>query len=184
MTTAPLVDPDPRAMSPRARTYISAGGTRHLLIGLTMITAPWLYSAAAFIPIFNLLDSAVWAWTMTIVGAICLLGAMTRHADIARAGMIGSAVLTVVLAAGLTLGLINVWWNFGSALGTERLTDLFLDRPTLYPVELVHIVVAPPSPFLALVLISVSIKDFTMCAQPLRVPVEDRAEVARLRREV
>jgi hypothetical protein len=181
MTSAAMVDPDPRAMSPRARTYISAGGTRHLFIGLSMIVAPWLYSAAAFIPIFNLLDSGIWAWSMTMVGAVCLAGALTRKPDIARAGMIGSAVLTVVLAAGLTLGLINVWWSFGQTLGTERLLDLVIDRPPLYPAELVQIVVAPPSPFLALVLISLSVKDFTMCAQPLRVPVEDRLEVARVR---
>lgn len=181
MTTAPMVDHDPRAMSRRARVYISAGGCRHLFIGLSMLIAPWLYSAAAFVPIFNLLDSSIWAWSMCVVGLVCLAGAFTRQTDIARAGMIGSAILTVVLATGLTLGLVNVWWSFGERLGMDRLLQLVLDHPALYPAELVQIVVAPPSPFLALVLLSLSVKDFTMCAQPLRVPVEDRVEIARLR---
>jgi hypothetical protein len=182
MTVLPLVDHSPGAMTRRARTYITAGGSRHLLIGVTMLLAPWLYSAAAFLPIFNLVNQAWWAWTMIVVGVVCLAGAVTRNVDIARAGMIGSAVVTVVLAAGLTLGLINVWWGFADTLGETRLAHLLHDRPYLYPVDLIRIVAAPPSPFLSLLLLSVSVKDFTMCAQPLRVPLEDRVEVAKLRR--
>jgi hypothetical protein len=168
-------------MTRRARTYVSAGGSRHFLIGVSMLAAPWLYSAAAFIPIFNLVSQVWWAWIMIAVGVVCLVGAITRNIDIARAGMIGSAVVTVVLAAGLTLGLINVWWTFGNTLGEDLLAQLLHDRPALYPASLVRIVAAPPSPFLSLLLLSVSVKDFTMCAQPLRVPLEDRLEFTKFR---
>jgi hypothetical protein len=177
------IDHTPGAMSRRARTYISAGGTRHFLIGASMVVAPWLYSAASFIPIFNLIDQIVWAWIMVVVGLVCLTGAITRNVGVARAGMIGSAVVTAVLAVGLLLGITNVWIGFGEHLGGDLLTDLLLNRPALYPGELVKIVAAPPSPFLPLLLCSVAVKDFTMCAQPLRVPAEDRVEIARLRAE-
>lgn len=182
MTLHPIVDHSPHAMTKRARVYVYAGGLRHFFIGVSMLFAPWLYSAAAFIPIFNFLNQAIWAWMMVVVGAVCMAGAATRKVDIARAGMVGSAVVTLVLAVGLTLGLINVWWSFAQAMGTERLWLLFLDRPAVYPYELITVFAPPPSPFLALIMLSVSVKDFTMCAQPLRVPLEDRVEVARLRK--
>lgn len=182
MTILPRIDHTPGAMSRRARVYITAGGSRHFLIGLSMVLTPWMYSAAAFIPIFNLVNQAWWAWIMIVVGLVCLVGSITRQPEIARAGMIGSAVVTLVLAAGLTIGIANVWLAFAQVLGSDRLWELLYDRPPLYPLDLVRVVVAPPSPFLALLLISVSVKDFTMCAQPLRVPAEDRVEVAKLRR--
>ena len=173
MTIVPRVDHTPGAMSRRARIYIIAGGSRHFLIGLTIVLFPWLYSSAAFIPVFNLVDQLLWGCIMLVVGAVCLVGAITRKADIARAGMVGSAVITAVLAVGLLLGLINVWIMFGQTVGGPALLDLIRDRPRMFPIELAKRVTAPPSPFLPLLLLSVTVKDFTMCAQPLRVPVED-----------
>lgn len=169
-----IVNHEPGAMSRRARVYIIAGGSRHLLIGLTIIFGPWLYSSAAFIPIFNLINAQIWAWIMVTVGAVCLAGAITKQVDVARAGMVGSAIVTVVLAVGLCLGLANVWIMFAQHIGWDALWHLILERPALFPADALR-VIAPPSPFLPLLMLSVSIKDFTMCAQPLKVPIEDRA---------
>lgn len=182
MALPPIVDHTQGAMSRRARVYISAGGLRHLGIGATMLAAPWLYSAAAFVPIFNLVGQIWWASIMVVVGLVCIVGAFTRKVDIARAGMIGSAVVTVVLATGLTFGLLNVWFGFLNAVGQHGFFELLIDRPAVYPKFLLGIYPAPPSPLLAFLLLSLSVKDFTMCAQPLRVPLEDQVEVARLRR--
>jgi hypothetical protein len=154
---------------------------RHLFVGLTILTLPWAYSASAFIPIFNLVDQAIWAWVMIVVGALCLLGAVTKNQDLSRAGMVGSAIVTSVLAMGLTLGVINTWIIFGHNIGSENLIQLILDHPSVFPAEMAKRFIAPPSPFLPLLLLSVSVKDFTMCAQPLRVPLEDRIRVVSLR---
>lgn len=178
VTLHPLVDHSPGAMTPRARTYISAGGWRHLLIGLTMLGLPWLYSAAAFIPIFNLLSLNVWGWEMTVVGLVCLVGSLTRRADVARVGMVGSAVTTLVLAAGLSVGVIEVWIAWLNAISPAAVWDLLATRPPTFPVDLlVGTSTVPPSPFLPLVMLAVTVKDFTMCAQPLRVPLEERVGI-------
>jgi hypothetical protein len=172
-----LIPPADRlAMSRRAQTYIFTGGARHLIVGLTMIAMPWLYSSAAFIPIFNLLGSysiVVWAWVMTVVGLACTVGAFVRNPTLSRWGMVGSAVVTLVLGAGLTIGVVNQWIIFSHAAGWDNVVELILSRPTRFPADLLGLVVAPPSPFLPILLLSVAVKDFTMCAQPLRVPLED-----------
>lgn len=172
MTILPI-DHSPGAMSQRARVYVIAGGMRHFLIGLTIVLTPWMYTSAAFIPIFNLVDQQLWGWIMLVVGMVCVVGAITRKPDTARAGMVASAIVTAVLAVGLLLGVINVWIEFGYTVGGDALLDLINDRPRMFPMELALKMVAPPSPFLPLLLLSVTVKDFTMCAQPLRVPLED-----------
>lgn len=171
-------------MSRRARIYLSAAGAvRHMPTGLSMLAAPWWYSSAAFIPIFNWLNVEAWGWLMLVVGLVCVVGAATRNGDVSRSGMIGSATLTAVLALGLTFGLLNVWAAFVEALGWDRLLVLILSRPRIYPPDLAHIVTAPASPFLPLLMLALAIKDFTICAQPMRTPLEDgRVELARLRK--
>lgn len=170
-----IVDRSPDAMTNRARVYIVAGGARHLLIGLTLLILPWLYASGAFVPIFNLLPLAVWGWVMVIVGALCLLSAVARNASIARYGIAGSAVVTLVLAAGLSFGIADLWVAWANAIGGARVQDLFLSRPAEYPGYLRAIsMIVPPSPFLPLVMLAVTVKDFAMCAQPLRVPLEER----------
>lgn len=177
MTIHPLINHEPEAMSRRAQTYIMAGGWRHFLLGASMVAFPWLYSAAAFIPIFNLFGGSsvqVWAWIMVAVGLVCLIGSSARNANLARAGMVGSAVVTLVLGAGLALGVVNVWIAFVHTIGWPEVLRLVVDRPTAFPTDLLRRTLAPPSPFLPLLLLSLTVKDFTMCAQPLRVPLEDR----------
>ena len=168
-----LTDPDPASMSRRAQIYVTASALRHFLIGLSLLAGPWLYSAAAFIPIFNQLPQLGWAWVMLLTGVLGLLGSFTRRAMIARLAIGASAVVTTVLAAGITIGLVNVWVDFYQVIGPDRFWALVEARPAIFPAELAVFVLAPPSPFLALILLSVSVKDFTMCAQPLRVPIED-----------
>lgn len=108
---------------------------------------------------------------------MCLVGAVTRNVSVARAGMAGSAIITSILAVGISLGLLNVWIDFVHSMGPNQFWELLLRHPTVYPLDLVIIATAPPSPFLAFLLLSVSVKDFTMCAQPLRVPLEDQVTV-------
>lgn len=182
MTIPHIIDRTPDAMTPRARTYIAAGGWRHFLIGLTMLGMPWLYGSGAFIPIFNLLPLIAWGWVTTLVGAVCLVGSFTRNGNIARVGIVGSAVITLVLAAGLSIGVAIVWSEWVGAIGVPEALSLFRDHPSMFPVDLlVGTSTVPPSPFLPLVMLAVTVKDFTMCAQPLRVPFEERVGVHRPR---
>lgn len=186
MTIPHIVDRTPDAMTPRARTYIAAGGWRHFLIGLTMLGLPWLYGAASFIPIFNLLTVGQWGIVTTLVGAVCLTGSFTRKGDIARWGMVGSAVITLVLAAGLSIGVALVWYQWLTAIGPQAAIELLRTHPDKFPVELlvgplVGTSSVPPSPFLPFVMLALTVKDFAMCAQPLRVPLEERVGVPRPR---
>lgn len=135
---------DPRAMTTRARVYLGAAGFRHLGIGLSLLLTPQLYLAAAFIPIFNLLPLTVWGSLMTLEGIACGVAAWTRHTGTARGSIGASAVITSVMAAGLCIGLIAAWLN---GLST--------------------------SPVVGVILLAITVKDFTMCAQPLRVPLEE-----------
>jgi hypothetical protein len=112
---------------------------------------------------------------MVLTGAACLLGAVAKNGNIARAGVCSSAVVTLVLAVGLTIGIIAVWVGWSQAVGWDQAWKIMLNRPETYPPQLLQIYIAPPSPFLPLVMLAVTVKDFTMCAQPLRVPLEERA---------
>lgn len=172
----PIIDHSPDAMTPRARTYIAAGGWRHFLVGATMLAFPWLYGAAAFIPIFNLISVTQWGIVTTLVGLICLGGSATRNGDVARVGIVGSAILTLVLAAGLAVGVSAVWVEWVNQVGWDEIVTLFRTHPKALPASLlIQGTTVPPSPFLPLVMCALTVKDFTMCAQPLRVPLEERA---------
>lgn len=144
----PTTAADPRAMTTRARVYLGAAGFRHFSIGLSLLLTPQLYLAAAFIPIFNLLPLPVWGVVMTLEGVACALAAATRHTGTARGSIGFSAVITSVMAAGLSVGIIASWLNGLS-----------------------------PSPVLGVILLALTVKDFTMCAQPLRVPLEESVGV-------
>ena len=168
-----FVDHSPGAMTRRARVYLSAAGFRHAAIGVFLLGTPWLFSAAAFVPIFNLLPLNVWGVVMLLDGLGCLAAAILRNADIARAAMVLSAVITLILGAGLAFGIVQAWDVWIGRLGFPAAVDLFMDRPTMFPADLVAVAPAPPSPFLPLVMLAVTIKDFVMVAQPLRVPLEE-----------
>lgn len=166
----------------RARIYIGAGGFRHGVVGLTMLILPWLYAGAAFVPIFNLIPLTAWGWIMTVTGLVCVAAAVVRNGNIARVGIVCSAVITLVLAAGLTIGIAAVWMQWTHAIGWGRLVALFWDHPVAYPDYLRAVTpLTPPSPFLPLIMLAFTVKDFTMCAQPLRVPLEERMGDRRLR---
>lgn len=166
------------AMTNRARVYFYTGGGRHALTGLTILFLPWLYSGAAFVPIFNLLSLGTWGWVMSLVGLTCCLAAFNRNADLARFGIVLSATVTAVIALGLWFGIGFVWAQWFTHIGSVEFWKLVLDRPSQYPPYLKLITaIIPPSPFLPIAMTAFVIKDFTMCAQPLRVPLEERVGV-------
>lgn len=170
-----LVDKSPWTMTTRARVYLSAAGARHFVIGLTLLLVPWLYSSAAFVPLFNLLSLPLWGVIMTIEGVICLTAGIARNADLARAGMAISAVITLVLGAGLAIGISAAWLTWGDRVGWDQAATLLWTHPLIYPPDLLGFGPAPPSPFLPIIMLTLTVKDFTVCAQPLRVPLEEWA---------
>jgi hypothetical protein len=176
-----IVDHSPEAMTTRARVYLAACGFRHALLGIFVIGTPWLFSAALFVPIFNLLPLIAWGAIMFVCGFLCTTAWITRRADWARAGMVISASITLVLAAGLTIGLVSVWTDWVQAVGWGTVRTLFAGHDDTYPARLLSVASAPPSPFLALVMIAVTVKDFAVCAQPMRVPLEESITRRRLK---
>jgi len=177
-----IVDHSPEAMTTRARVYLGASGFRHTLLGLFAIFTPWLFNAALFVPIFNLLPLLAWGIVMVFTGLTCTVAWIIRNADIARAGIVMSASITLVLAVGLTIGLVDVWAGWANAVGWSEARNLFLAREILYPPRLLTLAPAPPSPFLVLVMLAVTVKDYAVCAQPMRVPLEESVRVRRLKR--
>jgi hypothetical protein len=181
---ASTVARDDKHMSPRARAYIAFGGFRHTATGLTMLALPWLYSSAVFLPIFNVFGGtsiAVWGWTMVAIGVVCYAGAILGNPTVSRYGIAASAAITSILAVALTLGLVGAWTTFAGQLHTGELWQLIAARPAKFPTELLERLMPPPSPLLMIAFLSFGGKDFTMCAQPLRVPLEDRRIRAVLR---
>ena len=167
-------------MTGRARSYLLAASYRHLLVGIFLILLPWLFSAAAFIPIFGLVPLMLWGVVMTLEGCACVAAAVTRNGRIARWSIGASAVITATLATGLWLGVLATWANWTAAVSWGRVLALIIDHPDTYPAALLLIAAAPPSPFLPIVLTSLTWKDFIMCAQPLRVPLEESVHRVRM----
>ena len=180
MTPLNLVDHSPRAMTARARAYLSAAGYRHFTIGAFLLVLPWLFSAAAFIPIFGLVPLVAWGVIMTAEGIACTAAAVTRNATIARASIAVSAVITLTMAMGLWVGVIASWNRWIALVGWEQVWSLVAARPDTFPAALLLLAAAPPSPFLPVVLTALTVKDFVMCAQPLRVPLEESVHRVRM----
>ena len=176
-----IVDRSPQAMTGRARVYLAAAGTRHGFIGLAILTAPWLWGATVYIPIFNLLALVAWGVIMTIEGVACFTAAIGRNAALARVSMVVSATITLIVAAGLAFGVALAWIEWVNVIGPDRLWHLLLTRPNDYPIHLRGLHVPPPSPYLPIVMLAITVKDFAMCAQPLRVPLEESVGDVRLR---
>ena len=168
-----IVDRSPEAMTNRARVYLAASGFRHTVLGLFLIATPWLFSAALFVPIFNLLPLTAWGIIMLLCGIVCTASWIARNGDLARVGMVLSASITLVLAAGLTIGLVSVWASWIETVTWPEAWALFVSRQVTYPPRLVAVAPSPPSPFLMLVMIAVTVKDFAVTAQPMRVPLEE-----------
>lgn len=182
VTTLTLVDRSPYAMTTRARVYLATAGLRHFLIGLMLLFVPWLFHSAVYVPIFSLLPLHLWAVLMTTVGASCLAAAAWRNAALARLGMGASAVLTLALAAGLLIGVVATWVEWVDRVGWPLVQQLLVDHPAQYPAALLAYGPAPLTPFLPLIMLAITVKDFTMCAQPLRVPLEESVGDVRLTR--
>lgn len=176
-----LVDRSPYAMTNRARTYLSVAGARHFLVGAFMLSTPWLFSAAAFGPMFTAVPLDGWGVALFAVGAACAFSAIARNADVARVAMVASATISSVLGLGLAIGIGAAWSTWVQHLGWDLVSDLLATRPVAYPDGLLGLTTAPPSPMLPLALIPLAIKDLVMCAQPLRVPLEDIPQPRRRR---
>jgi hypothetical protein len=102
-------DRSPGAMSRWTRRYLAVTAFRHLALGLFCLLAPWLFASAAFIPVLDFLPIWGWGSAMTVCGGLCGLSAALRSADLARWAEILSAMITVVLTAGVTIGIGMIW---------------------------------------------------------------------------
>lgn len=174
-----LVNHDPAAMTTRARWYLGAAAFRHGVIGVALLVAPWLFGAATFIPVFGAIPLIYWGIFMTIDGLACGIAAITRQPTVARYAVMASAVITLVLAAGLWIGVTVVWRGWVEIVGPHELWYLIGNPPAELPARLLMMAPAPPSPFLPVVMTALSVKDFAVCAQPLRSPFEHPTLVRR-----
>jgi hypothetical protein len=148
--TSPLhYDHSPEAMTRRARWYLSVAGLRQGTLGLFCILTPWLFTSAAFIPILSYLPVAWWGIFMTICGILCGLAALLRSGDMARVAMVISATITLVLAAGVWIGIGAIWVDYWQG-----------DREVA------------ASPLMPILLTALAAKDYIVCAQPVRSPFE------------
>lgn len=177
-----LVDRSPYAMTTRARVYLATAGVRHFLIGIALLVAPWLFHSAIYVPIFGVLPLMVWAVIVTAEGFTCLAASAWRNATVARFAISASAVITLALAAGLLIGVVTTWVEWINHLGWDAVEQVIATQPEHYPSDLLVYGPAPLSPYLPVIMLAVTVKDFTMCAQPLRVPLEESVGVARPRR--
>jgi hypothetical protein len=143
------VDHSPEAMTRRARWYLGIATFRHGSLGLFCLIMPWLFGAAAFIPVLDFLPIWGWGTVMVACSLLCGMAAFLRSGDWARWSMVISATITTVLAVGVLIGVSIVWWQWFMGL-----------RPD------------PSSPVLPIVLGSLAAKDFVVCAQPIRSPFE------------
>jgi hypothetical protein len=136
-------DKDPQAMTSRARAYLIIGGTRHFLIGGFMMRFANQFAAATFIPIVGAFP--LWFWASVMLTAAGLMGAAAflRSASIARAGLVVSGSVTLAIGVGVLAGAILVWLDGGKA-----------------------------TPITAILLLSLALKDFAVCTQPIRSPFE------------
>lgn len=136
--------PDPKSMTLRARAYLTITACRHLVIGLFTLFNPEQFSSPVFVPIVSTFP--LWAWGAAFVGValICLVGTLFRSRAWARTGLAASATVTGIAAAGLWLGVIDLWLDHKPV--------------TILTSTLLSALVA---------------KDLTMCAQPMRTPFED-----------
>lgn len=167
-------------MTKRARWYLAAAALRNGLLGVFLLVFPWLFSSAAFIPLFNLIPLLGWGIVMTADGLICAIAAYSRGRATARLGIAVSAVITLILAAGLVFGVVDVWASWVKIVGWHEVWYLVGNPPIALPARLLLLAPSPPSPFLPIVMLALTVKDFAVCAQPLRSPFEEsRASQAR-----
>lgn len=133
----------PDEMTPRAQVYLAFGTFRHLITGLFCILAANQFTATAFIPIINFVDLRVWGVAMVVVAGMLGLGAVFRQRTLARTGLIGSAVITSLMATGMWLGASAIWMAGGTA-----------------------------TPITAVLLTAFVGKDLAVCTDPLSTPLE------------
>lgn len=133
----------PGEMSSRARVYLGAGTWRHLAIGLFCLLFSDQFSAAAFIPIVGFFPLWMWGGFMVSTAVSLGLGVAFRNRTLARVGLILSAAVTSLLAAGLWLGAGHVWMSGGNA-----------------------------TPITAIILTALVVKDLAVCTDPMKTPLE------------
>ena len=136
-------DKAPEAMTRRAVAYLCIGAARHTLIGIFAIGYADQFANAAFIPIIEYAPLWVWGAFMLVAAALMLVAAIWRSAWIARLGLVVSATLTLAIGSGIALGVIEVWSTGGRA-----------------------------TPISAILLLSLALKDYAVCTQPMRSPFE------------
>ena len=94
-------------MTGRARAYLAIAAVRHLLVGGFALALPVTFKSTSFIPILS--AAPLWFWGLFSLGAgaACMGASITRSEPLARLGMAWSAVLTLLIGAGLLLAVFT-----------------------------------------------------------------------------
>lgn len=92
-----------RSMTPRARWYLVIAATRHMLVGGFAVLAANSFQSPSFGPIISAAPLPAWGAMFLFVSVGLALGALLKSARIARFGLMGSAVTTLMVGIGLLL---------------------------------------------------------------------------------
>lgn len=137
-------------ISRRARIYVGIAAGWLLIIGLTILIKPGLFTGAAFVPLYEYTKLIGWGILYSAGGLVCLAAVLSRHRTLARLGMICSGIVALVSAFAVGWGVVETWIAFyGHGLGR------------------------PASPVFVIIMLAVALKDYLMVLQPLRTPFED-----------
>lgn len=142
MSHFPTVHP-PEEMTRSARVYLFAGAGRNLMVGLFAWRWPEQFTSGVYVPIIEFAGIGPWAVSLLATGLVLFAGAMLRHRDIARVGLVMSVAATAFMAAGIWIGAADVWLAGGTA-----------------------------APISAPLLTALVVKDSAVCGNPMRLPLD------------
>ena len=94
-------------MTPRARWYLAIAGVRHLLVGSFALVMPGSFKSTSFVPIIEAAPLWFWALFSLATGIACLTAGLSKSEPLARLGMAWSAVLTLLIGAGLLMAVFT-----------------------------------------------------------------------------
>lgn len=137
---------EPEAMTRRAQWYLCIGGSRHAVLGWFAIVKADQFTSGVWVPIISYAPLCFWGGAMLLVALLMFVSAGCRSAKLARLALVLSGTLTLTVGAGILIGLIGIWTDGNPA--------------------------TTATPVLPTLLLSLALKDYAVCTQPLRSPFE------------
>ena len=162
-------------MTKRARTYLTIGMFRHLILGLAVVLVPGMFRSSAYVPVITSVEALpglrghsldFWGVLMLVTALLLAVAVVTRQVAWARAGLAASIVITAAIGAGVTLGVGAVWWEVSQAAishGMPWWQPIAAPLPGQDPV---------PSIVIPVLLLTLAGKDGVAVRQPLDAPFE------------